>query len=216
MKIINEALLNETTGRAKQSPRLRMNYNFHEHLDDPVNRLLNALEPGTYLRPHRHLNPKKDEIFLLLRGRIAVFLFDNKGEITQTQILDPKEGVYGAEIKAGTWHGLLVLESGSVIYEIKEGPFAPLAPENFAPWSPAPEDTKGVAKYMELLGKAIYIIRKTKCFDFWERNVLFPKTKRSFFRTPTPLPCPFPLNFSLLIITKKFGNFAKNRYICIV
>ena len=62
----------------------------------------------------------------------------------------------------------------------------------------------------------IYIIRKTKCFDFWERNVLFPKTKRSFFRTPTPLPCPFPLNFSLLIITKKFGNLAKNRYICIV
>lgn len=155
MKIINEALLNETTRRAKQSPRLRMNYNFHERLDDPVNRLLNALEPGTYLRPHRHLNPKKDEIFLLLRGRIAVFLFDNKGGITETQILDPKEGVYGAEIKAGTWHGLLVLESGSVIYEIKEGPFAPLAPENFAPWSPAPEDTKGVEKYMELLGKAI-------------------------------------------------------------
>jgi len=109
----------------------------------------------TYLRPHRHLNPAKDEIFLLLRGRIAVFLFDNKGEITETQILDPKEGAYGAEIKAGTWHGLLVLESGSVIYEIKEGPFAPLAPENFAPWSPAPEDTEGVEKYMELLGKAI-------------------------------------------------------------
>ena len=65
--------------------------------------------------------------------------------------------------------------------------------------------------------RAEYIIRKTKCFDFWERNVLFPKTKRSFFRTPKhPLPCPFPLNFSLLIITKKFGNLAKNRYICIV
>ena len=63
----------------------------------------------------------------------------------------------------------------------------------------------------------VIIIRKTKCFDFWERNVLFPKTKRSFFRTPKhPLPCPFPLNFSLLIITKKFGNLAKNRYICIV
>lgn len=65
--------------------------------------------------------------------------------------------------------------------------------------------------------KQVDIIRKTKCFDFWERNVLFPKTKRSFFRTPKhPLPCPFPLNFSLLIITKKFGNLAKNRYICIV
>lgn len=66
-------------------------------------------------------------------------------------------------------------------------------------------------------GSYASIIRKTKCFDFWERNVLFPKTKRSFFRTPKhPLPCPFPLNFSLLIITKKFGNLAKNRYICIV
>lgn len=72
-------------------------------------------------------------------------------------------------------------------------------------------------KAIEYYEKAIkIIIRKTKCFDFWERNVLFPKTKRSFFRTPTPLPCPFPLNFSLLIITKKFGNLAKNRYICIV
>lgn len=132
------------------------NYNIFEQFGrSPSTVCSRPWNRGTYLRPHRHLNPKKDEIFLLLRGRIAVFLFDNKGEITQTQILDPKEGVYGAEIKAGTWHGLLVLESGSVIYEIKEGPFAPLAPENFAPWSPAPEDTEGVAKYMELLGKAI-------------------------------------------------------------
>lgn len=77
-------------------------------------------------------------------------------------------------------------------------------------------DEFGVVNQIEHLGRS-YIIRKTKCFDFWERNVLFPKTKRSFFRTPKhPLPCPFPLNFSLLIITKKFGNLAKNRYICIV
>ena len=57
MKIINEQLLDETQAKALQSPRLRMNYNFHERLDDPINRLLNAMEPGTYLRPHRHLNP---------------------------------------------------------------------------------------------------------------------------------------------------------------
>lgn len=76
------------------------------------------------------------------------------------------------------------------------------------------KNIKNISDYIAVL--SLNIIRKTKCFDFWERNVLFPKTKRSFFRTPTPLPCPFPLNFSLLIITKKFGNFAKNRYICIV
>ena len=52
MKIINEQLLDETQAKALQSPRLRMNYNFHERLDDPINRLLNAMEPGTYLRPH--------------------------------------------------------------------------------------------------------------------------------------------------------------------
>ncbi|RHO68165.1 cupin fold metalloprotein, WbuC family [Parabacteroides sp. AF48-14] len=155
MILINEALLNETTERAKQSPRLRMNHNFHERLDDPVNRMLNALEPGTYIRPHRHLDPDKDEIFLLLRGRVAVFLFENDGNISRMQILDPKEGVYGAEIKAGTWHSLLVLESGSVIYEIKEGPFAPLAADHFAPWSPAPEEAEAVRAYMEILTKAI-------------------------------------------------------------
>lgn len=155
MILINEALLNETTERAKQSPRLRMNHNFHERLDDPVNRMLNALEPDTYIRPHRHLDPDKDEIFLLLRGRVAVFLFENDGNISGMQILDPKEGVYGAEIKAGTWHSLLVLESGSVIYEIKEGPFVPLAADHFAPWSPAPEETEAVRAYMEILTKAI-------------------------------------------------------------
>lgn len=151
MKIINEQLLDETRAKALQSPRLRMNYNFHESLDDPINRLLNAMEPGTYLRPHRHLNPAKDEIFLLLRGKVAVFLFDEEGNITGKTILDPKEGVYGAEIQAGVWHGLLVLEPGSVIYEIKQGPFAPLAPENLAPWSPDAEDTEGVRKFLEYL-----------------------------------------------------------------
>ena len=155
MKIINEQLLDETQAKALQSPRLRMNYNFHERLDDPINRLLNAMEPGTYLRPHRHLNPAKDEIFLLLRGKVAVFLFSQDGNISAFSFVFAKEGAYGAEIKAGTWHGLLVLESGSVIYEIKQGPFAPLAPENLAPWSPEAEDTEGVKKYLEWLESQI-------------------------------------------------------------
>lgn len=153
MKIIDEQLLDETTRHARQSPRLRMNYNFHENLNDPVNRLLNAMEPGTYLRPHRHLDPDKDEIFLLLRGKVAVFIFDEQGNITEKIILDPKKGRYGAEIKAGIWHGLWVMESGSVIYEVKQGPFAPLSPDNFAPWSPEPDDVEGVKNYLETLAE---------------------------------------------------------------
>ena len=140
--------MDETTERAKQSPRLRMNYNFHESLDDPINRLINALEPDTYLRPHRHCNPDREEIFLLLRGKVAVFLFDDDGRITDTLMLDPKNGCYGAEIQPGIWHGLLVLESGSVVYEIKKGPFAPLTPDNMASWAPSADDAKGVGEYL--------------------------------------------------------------------
>ena len=110
-----------------------MNYNFHETLDDPVNRLLNAMEPGTYLRPYRHLNPDKTEVFILLRGKAALFLFDDCGTVTDTFILDPRRGRYGGEIPAGVWHGLVVLASETVIYEIKQGPYAPLTPDNMAP-----------------------------------------------------------------------------------
>lgn len=157
MKIIDEQLLNETSEQAKDSLRLRMNYNFHEKLDDPVNRLLNAMEPGTYLRPHRHLNPDKDEIFLLLRGRVVLFQFDDFGHISDHLVLDPKLGVYGAEVKAGIWHALIVLESNTVVYEVKQGPFSPLSQENFASWSPAAEDTEAVKQYQKFLLSQISI-----------------------------------------------------------
>jgi len=151
MKLIDKNLLDETTTKAKQSPRLRMNYNFHETLDDPINRLINAVEPDTYLRPHRHQNPDKNEIFLLIRGKAALFLFDDQGTVTKSLVLDPIAGVYGGEIPCDVWHTLIILESGSVVYEIKQGPYAPLSPENMAPWSPDAEDSTGVKSFMDKL-----------------------------------------------------------------
>lgn len=155
MKIIDTTLLDETSQRAKLSPRLRMNYNFHESTDDAVNRLLNAMEPGSYIRPHRHLNPDKDEMFLLLRGRVAVFTFDDEGNITEKMVLDPKAGAYGAEIKPGVWHSLIVLEPDTVVYEVKAGPFAPLEPSNMAPWSPEASNKEGAEEYMNHLASQI-------------------------------------------------------------
>ena len=155
MKRIDKKLLDATTEKARLSPRLRMNYNFHETLDDPVNRLINAMEPDTYLRPHRHKNPDKNEIFLLLRGKAALFLFDDEGAVTESVILDPKAGVYGGEIPCDVWHTLVVLESGSVVYEVKQGPFAPLSPENLASWSPDVEDTKAVKQFLDKLKSLI-------------------------------------------------------------
>lgn len=151
MKIIDKCLLDETTAKARVNPRLRMNYNLHDELDNPINRLINAMEPGTYLRPHRHSNPDKEESFLVLRGKAAFFVFDEEGNVIEKTVLCPAEGVYGADIKAGIWHGMLILEPETVVYEAKQGPYAPLTPENMAWWSPDSEDTQAVKVFLDKL-----------------------------------------------------------------
>ena len=90
MKLIDAELLNRTSAQARTDDRLRKNYNFHERPDDPVNRLLNALEPGSYLPAHRHLNPAKDEAIVVLRGSVASFIFDDRGEIAECAVIDPQ------------------------------------------------------------------------------------------------------------------------------
>ena len=69
MKLITEELLDTVTSQAKENSRLRMNYNFHASMDAPIHRLLNALEPGTYLPPHRHTD--KEETYLVLKLKKA-------------------------------------------------------------------------------------------------------------------------------------------------
>ena len=123
MKIIDNELIDSVVAKAKESPRLRMNYNFHESLDDKCHRLLNALEPGTVVPVHRH--PTKDESFVILRGKIRVNTYNDAGEVTESVVLSPADGKYGVDIAKNVWHGVECLESGSVIFEVKEGPFVP-------------------------------------------------------------------------------------------
>ena len=124
MRLINEELLNEVTRQAQESPRLRMNHNFHDSLDAKAQRLLNALEPGTLLPIHRH--PHTAETYLLLRGKIKVLYYNDQKELMETVVLEPKSGNYGIHIPKNQWHTLEVLESGSVIFEVKDGPYTPL------------------------------------------------------------------------------------------
>jgi len=151
MQLITTELLDQVSEMAVKNPRRRINYNFHKSLEESVHRLLNAVEPGTYFPPHRHLNPDKDESLLVLRGSVLAFIFDNEGNIIRMAEIDPHKGCYGMEIEAGIWHSFIVLEPGTVLYEIKEGPFAPLTSENTAPWAPLPEEKEAVAAYMEKL-----------------------------------------------------------------
>ena len=122
MEVIDKRLLNKVSEQAKASPRLRMNYNFHEDLGDKCQRLLNALEPGTVMPIHHH---KVDEMFVILRGRVNVTIHNDKGEVIQSVVLSPLCGNYAVNIKAGEWHSITSEEPNTVIMEVKEGPYIP-------------------------------------------------------------------------------------------
>ena len=118
---IDENLINEVSAQAMTSSRLRMNYNFHQSLDDKCHRFLNAVEPGTVVPIHRH--PTKDESFVILRGKVRVTTHDDDGSIIEDVVLSQESGGYGVDIPKGVWHMVEALELGSVIFECKEGPF---------------------------------------------------------------------------------------------
>ena len=121
MKLIDKQLLDDVSRQAQKSDRLRMNYNFHQSLEDKCHRFLNAVEPGTEVPIHRH--PTKDETFVILRGRVKVTTHNDDGSIIESVVLCAEEGRYGVNIPKGVWHTLESLESGSCIFECKEGPF---------------------------------------------------------------------------------------------
>ena len=123
MKIIDDNLLNKVSSQAKASPRLSMNYNFHQSLEDKCHRFLNAVEPGTMVEIHRH--PTKEESFVLLRGKVRVTTYNDDDTVKESVLLCPEEGLYGVDIPMNVWHNIECLESGSVFFECKEGPFVP-------------------------------------------------------------------------------------------
>lgn len=136
MRILDNDLLAQLSAQAGKAPRLRQNYNLHASPEEPCQRLLIAIEPGSYVRPHRHLRDPKPECLLGMSGRLALVLFDDSGTIEQLVPFGPGEGVAGVDIPAGVWHSVVALESGSVLFEAKQGPYRPVEEEDFAPWAP--------------------------------------------------------------------------------
>jgi cupin fold WbuC family metalloprotein len=100
-----------------------MNYNFHQSLDDKCHRFLNALEVGTEVPIHHHAT--KDESFIILRGAVRVNTYNDNGEVVDSVVLLHEDGRYGVDIPKNTWHNVECLQPGSVIFEVKEGPFVP-------------------------------------------------------------------------------------------
>lgn len=123
--ILDTKFLDELTEKAKENPRLRMNYNLHDSLDSKAQRLFNGLEPETVVPIHRHV--ETSESYILIRGALKVTLFDDEKNIIECNELNIKKGVFGVHIPANTWHKVEVLESGTVIFEVKDGPYKPLS-----------------------------------------------------------------------------------------
>ncbi len=120
--LIDNNVLDDLTSRAQNSPRRRMNMNFHESLEDKCHRFLNAIEPDSVVPIHHH--PTKEETFILLRGKVRVTTYNDDGTVIESIVLDPTEGLYGVNIGKNVWHTIEALES-SVIFECNEGPFVP-------------------------------------------------------------------------------------------
>lgn len=149
LKITNQSLdmLRED---AVRSPRRRMNLNVHKSLDARVQRLFNAMEPGTYVRPHRHIQDGRFELFLCIRGKGAVFVFDERGEVAETAVICPGGENIGVEIPPNTWHTIVPLEPGTIFFEVKEGPYIEVSDKDFASWAPEPssEECGGYLKWL--------------------------------------------------------------------
>jgi cupin fold WbuC family metalloprotein len=149
MQLLEASLFESLLAQARQSPRRRVNFNFHSSMEDNPHRFLNVMLRGTYITPHRHLDPPKSESFLVLRGELAFFIFDDTGAVTSVTRLgcDP----LGIDIGPGVWHSLAVLSDEAICFEVKPGPYSVANDKDFAPWAPREGDSRAPEYLASLL-----------------------------------------------------------------
>jgi cupin fold WbuC family metalloprotein len=160
MKVFDAQYLNYMTGQAKNNPRLRQHRNIHQSYQDACQRLFNAVEPGSYIRPHRHASELRDELLIAIRGSMALITFDKQGSVTGIlRFGSEKYGgdlAVGAEVAPSTWHTVVALEAGCVLLEVKAGPFDPKQPKDLAPWAPE-EGSQAAESYLQYLVSRISV-----------------------------------------------------------
>ena len=152
MRPITDDLIQGLIQQAAASPRRRVPYNFHE-AHEPVQRMINALIPGTYVTPHKHEDPDKVELIAVLSGRAAMLHYDEAGTIEQIFIMDAAGPVRGVDIPARVYHNFVALTPCAVL-EIIQGPYNAATHKKFAPWSPK-EGTPETAAYLAQLETVI-------------------------------------------------------------
>jgi len=148
--------LDSLVAEAAGSPRRRQHRNLHASYTDACQRFFNAIEPDSYIRPHRHAAPSGPESLFAVRGRMALIVFDDSGEIVEKVTFGSgvnAADAFGVEIPSGCWHTVVALNSGSVLLEVKAGPFNPAQAKDFAPWAPE-ENSVEAHGYIQALRSA--------------------------------------------------------------
>ncbi|NBA94957.1 WbuC family cupin fold metalloprotein [Pseudomonas sp. R5(2019)] len=142
---LDQSLFAELAEKAAASPRGRQHHNFHQ-MEEPCHRMAVGLQPGTYIPPHRHLNADKAETLIVLRGTLGLLIFTETGEVVAKRVLKAGGDCLGVDLPPGTFHGLVVLEADSMMFECKAGPYRPVGEGEMASWAPR-EGEPGVAEY---------------------------------------------------------------------
>lgn len=155
MKVFSAGYLNELTAQAQGNLRKRQHRNIHENYADPCQRLFNAIEPDSYIPPHRHTTDPKDELLIAVRGSMALVTFDEQGMVTGVVRFGADRSgdglAVGAEVAANTWHTVIALEPGCILLEVKAGPFDPSQPKDLAPWAPDEGSTAALPYLNQLI-----------------------------------------------------------------
>lgn len=153
MRSITQIEIDDLIFQAKRDPRQRKIFRLHEH-HEPVQRMVNAVVPGTYIPPHKHENPDKVELFSILKGSVAIIQFSETGDIEIVIKLDAAGLNKIVDIPPRTYHTLLALEP-SALLEIIQGPYDVATHKQFAPWSPREDDPKA-SDYLMYLASIVH------------------------------------------------------------
>lgn len=135
-KVLSADLIDDLIPKAIENPRRRINHNIHSGYNNQVQRFLNVLDYNSYVRPHSHNKVNAWEGFVIMRGELSVFQFDEKGSILKRTVLSDQGPIYGIELDSTASHCITSLSDQVVIFEYKEGPYEPDNDKTFSQWSP--------------------------------------------------------------------------------
>jgi cupin fold WbuC family metalloprotein len=158
MKIFDLAYFDELIAAAKSNPRRRQHLNVHQSYEEKCQRLFNAIEPDSYIRPHRHATDPRDELLIAVCGDVAFVTFDDQGCVTDvlhmSSATQGHRGALGVEVPASVWHTVIALGGGCVLLEVKSGPFDPSHAKESAVWAPK-EGSKAAQSYFNGLKELV-------------------------------------------------------------